>query len=606
MSESSTLTPIDLEAACLLLTDCMPLLVLNGAYVTNIDGVICLGLLSTSHFVRKAAICAFGALCRAEVSDAILSKLIETMGNDPSTTLFDVLVMSIQLQRAAVVLCHPSAVESVWRAMEFNDALLAESARCCLRALIFSSNGVAINQLSPLDPILRLDDLLVRSLTSGTSRGTCSAIALFDLRPCDIGSLGERYSKWCCDWIQKLVQWINGEPHNPTEAHLVSTVLSHWQLALDSLQSVFLKHSQLNPMASHLLAKVISVTSTRLQTSLGQHTTILPSLWQLWNKFSKLLISFASISTHIVSDGLISFFRSTLRSIVTPVPTKVSILSTIGVLVVRSVGAYMVDWTFFDSLEADLHASRYAQAWEIRDSVLQVFARVATGCTDVTGALHRELHIPIVFGLKDANESVRSTCIESLTELARNRSIWQAALSAEPSLIYNVFCSLEEQTGSRLAQSRGIAQLLKYEHVVFVLPTTDSHFSSGFASTLDSIAKDDDWDVRSSVVEVIESLLLMDGPSRQRYWSLAGCSALLLSLVRDESRMVRIRIWQLLSDHWRLLKFFTANLPAMELDPSAQISRQLSLLAVDEHYDPDDEVYPLAPGVAENDIDCPF
>jgi hypothetical protein len=73
----------------------------------------------------------------------------------------------------------------------------------------------------------------------------------------------------------------------------------------------------------------------------------------------------------------------------------------------------------------------------------------------------------------------------------------------------------------------------------------------------------------------------------------------------DESRIVRQQAWRLVL---HLLKSASSNIEKgwwASMAPQ-EVQDRIEAQDVEGTYDPDDEVYPLAPAAAANDLDCPF
>ena len=602
-SNITDMPQIELEACCQMLSYCIPLLIRVNIDPSLFDELISLGLKSPSHFVRAAAVDAIRSWSSVpEASLHSVSRLVVALSSEPSTTLFNVLTAIMHCGRVDVLMFCDNAVENLWFALESSDVLLAESARCCIRSAIFSECGTDILRESPSDVVKRLEGVVLRSLRLDTGSGVCSALALFDLRFRGESKLGILYTRWCRDWLERILHWLSHSDSDP----LASIATTRWILVLDLVHTMVLKDVHALSHCESTVALLISTTSRLLHAALVDRL-MHPPVWKLWNKFSKMLLCFPFTITGAALAALPPFFKAGLQSALVPTPTKVGILSAISALAAFRLcnTSLVADWTFFDTLEPELQASRFAQAWEVRDSVLLVFARVLKDCIDIDGALKRSIHIGLTLGLRDANESVRATSLDAISALASDVLVWQCLLSSEPNLVLRIFCVSEDQTNCRLAQSTCVAQLLKYSHVEASLPTTEASFVSGFASTINLAAHDDDWDVRSSVADVMESLLRLEASRKTLFWTGLRCPDLLQQLVQDESRMVRKRAWKLIADNMS-----HSEISALKLTSGAggleQVSRALSELEVDANYDPDDEVYPLSPGVAENDIDCPF
>lgn len=600
VTRASDLPEIELESACQMLGYSIPLLICDKAETLSAD-LICLGLRSRSHFVRAAAVSVIATWSSCITLQPILiSKLISSLDPGPSPTLFDVLAVLIQSKQALE--CDPAVVDSVWLGLESDDALLSESARCCLRVMLHSSVGASMMSAAPSTIISRLDGVVRHCLALGTGRGLCSALALFDLKSYESTTLGDMYSKWCHTWIENILLWLSAASTIDDPFAVLSK--SRWIQVLDLICSMFLKLLEVGPHLDSLFSRATTITTVLLRGALAQ-SAVSPSLWQLCNKFSKLLASFPSRMRGPSLDDIVPFFRDCLRSVAVPVPTKVGILANVGKLAPLHLGSasQIADWTFFDALEPELQAARFAQAWEVRDSVLAVYARVLASC-DIPGSSRRNIPEIIATGLKDTNESVRSNCLEALSSAASVEPVWKCMLSSEPTLLFRIFCLPEDQAGCRLAQMSGIGRLLRYPHVWTCIPDEPA-FLSGFGANIAHVAQDDDWDARSSVVDVIESVLQMENPYRLQLWRGLDCHRHLESLVQDESRLVRERIWKLVLAHVSRPEIVILNFYPTLLGIDA-ITCALTELEVEATYDPDDEVYPLSPGVADNDIDCPF
>ena len=636
-SDPDSIDPMELESAALLLQSWLPSLHLDDETRALIHVVIRNVLACFSHFVRKAGIIALRTLIRStgQKSKEFVVGLLTNLSRSPSHTTFDTITCISETDLAHVLSGH-EVMSILWSALESSDAVLSESARCCFRSLIFSGNGSLLGpDINPSALTAHLDAVIERCLQTLDRLAIVNSVFLLDFRSSSASEAIEYQNSfhiWSIsaalallglydremDSVNSLMPELWSIPKerdpNSNEIHMFPSHL-RWRalvaklpdfrsdLLLDLIISVFLRntHSHSKYLLK-LIPLVLDDIASRLASDMGASKSL--SFWQTVTKFCKLLGSNIDLWTES-SRFVVPLFNEALRSVSTPTSTKVAVLSVIASSCQKLLHADPVNWKLFDAVATEVQASRYSISWEIRDSVVELFGSLSAACPDLNGCVARNFHAAILAALRESSEHVRSSAYTALEAMISRPAWWKILLDSEPNLPAFIFGTVDSQTSSRISQALSIRALIKLDHVLEYL-NQKGGFPTLLHRTMEVLFADDDWDVRIEVVHILETLWNLNGS--MYWWNEAKAHSILESTLLDESRMVQKASWSLVA---KIRGSADSGAQIFEPTLSAgvslnEIEQLLMDLEVDVHYNPDDEVYPLAPGVADNDLDCPF
>lgn len=627
---------VDLEATAIMLGAWLPSLNLTSAMRALVHEIIKAVIACSSHFVRRPGIMALKALLDKDGNESAVfaSTFLTDLALSPSHTTFEV-VTCISETSVSTLLQGHEVIQSLWAALSAPESFLSESARCCFRSLIFSGNGSCLELTSPQQLTLRLDSIISRCLESRDRIALVNAVFLVDLRDstCALAlecPFSKSFHLWSIttalsllnlpskksDTLERLfashrvlIDSLNASPG-------ISALKPHWSSSLeklteqrsdlltDLLVSVLLRNTpqSVSALVSDLMPIILEELAHRLVSGISPSKSL--SFWQTMTKFFKLLSSNTSFWS-LSSGFVVSLANEALRSVSSPTTTKVTILSAIASMCQCLFQDSAFRWEFLDFVLIEVQACRYSLSWEVRDSVVSLFGAICSSCSEVESCISRNLHAAITSALRDSSEFVRTSAYEALGSMAPDPVWWSTLLALEPSLPSIILGTVDSQTSSRVSQSHAICTLLQLEHVVAHLASIPD-FPCQLRLTMEGLYSDDDWDVRIEVIEILKVVWKL--PQDVEWWRIMACKNLLDAAMADESRMVQQAAWTFLAQIRESLP--SSPTASGGAAPSGwtleDVERQLLALQVDVHYNPDDEVYPLAPGVADNDLDCPF
>lgn len=631
--------PVELEALALLLGPWLPTLELNNEMRLLVQDIIKKVLNSPSHFVRGSGIKALRTLLSADSahSNEFVAGLLTELCSPPSHTTFEVVTCISESSISAVLQGH-IVIQALWSSLTAHEAVLSESARCSFRSVLFSGNGSLLclrGMSTPLELVARLDELVTRCLGTKDRLDLANAIFLIDLRyshidgRSDFDSFQSAFHLWSVAATLTLLNLSAnitlaetsakecfGSSESSLEAlHSSLRRQSAWKPTLEGMTEVradlltdfiisFMLRNATQSTSSLVLALMpLFMDALASRLVLGLPLQKFFSFWQTLSKFCKLLTLHTS-QWLISTQEIVPLIKELLRSVSPPPATKVAILAAITSMSLFTLSRSPCDWTIFDSVFSDVQACRYSLSWEIRDSLVSMFGAICAACEDVDGCISHSLPGAVVSAVRDSSEFVRTTAYEALESMARKSVWWRTLLQIEPAFPSVVFGTVDSQTISRVSQAHLVRALIQHDHVVETLRQVPE-FPTQFRHLLDGLYSDDDWDVRVEVISIIEAL--REVPPSAGWWSAIKPESILDQAIADESRIVQTAAWKLIAS----ARGKPAEAPGIRSAASSGLSLEeieelIAGLDVDVHYDPDDEVYPLAPGVADNDLDCPF
>lgn len=631
--------PVELEALALLLGPWLPTLELDDKMRLLVQEIIKKVLSSASHFVRTSGIKALRTLLSSAAlrSENFVANLLTELCCPPSHTTFEVVTCISESPISSVLQGH-IVIQALWSALIGRDAVLSESARCSFRSLLFSGKGALLcfgDATSPIEFAIRLDALVTQCLATNDRLDLSNAIFLIDLRYSLLDGndaldlFQAAFHQWSIASMLTLLNLVStGHLEGAAKELLVASSESNlealsaslrrqsaWKpfleemtptradLLTDYIISFMLRNATqpTSTLANTLMPLFIDTLASRLASGIPLQKSF--SFWQVLSKFCKLLTLHTS-QWLISTQEIVPLVKSALKSVAPPPATKVAILAAVSSMSLFTLSKTPYDWNIFDSVFSDVQACRYSLSWEIRDSLVELFGAVCAACEDVDGCISRNLHAAVVSAIRDSSEFVRTTAYEALASMSRKSVWWRTLLHTEPTLPSVIFGTVDSQTISRSSQAHLVRTLIKLEHVVETMRKVND-FPAQFRLLLEGLYSDDDWDVRAEVVSIIEAL--REAPSSTGWWSAIKPESILEQATNDESRIVQKAAWKLIAS----ARSKSMDSPSIRSTSSNGLSLQaiedlIASLEVDVHYDPDDEVYPLAPGVADNDLDCPF
>lgn len=600
---------IELEAACFFATRWIPHFPSTDQVHRHLERLITRALASVSHFVRTAAVDVVAATCNREEFENCAKVLVdELLPATESRTALDVLssISNTALSKK-LLQGHPS-IDLIWRSLRETDQIVAESARCCLRAFIRNASGsllLATELNTPVQLVAELDALFFGLLARGEKRSISAAIALLRFQPPQLANPHEQaYSQWCIQRLLDLLetpaspQTVNGDEPMPADLH--SVLEKNREFVIEQVASSLLSSHQNGTLPQSLLQPVLQkLVNEGIENLKTAHQS---TQWQLCIKIAHLLSPYWS-SLSPPYDSLVTFVNTALHNVNAPISLKIVVFDILNSIVTVTLKGECMDWTLFDRFMPELLPLRFIHAWEVRDSLIQLFRLVLLNSLDVQGCVDRHLIPAICAGLGDESEHVRATALSTIGKAVGSKFFFEAILDHSPGLLDLCFTTVDSQDSSRIAQCKVISQMLSLDFVVEALeqrPTLKTNFST----VLDIMFSDEDYEVRHAVVDILATI--SHHYSRlSHWWQLVNGSMLLKKAVLDESRLVRLTAWN-------LVRYLVSNsvLPPYNSEFQGHslevVDRFILEQQVEESYDPDDEVYPLAPGIADNDLDCPF
>lgn len=609
VSKLESMELIEVEAACFFAARWIPHLADSESTQRRLERLIMRALTSVSHFVRTAAVDVVTATCNRESNLALSKTILDALlqSTEPRTALDVISSVSGTVFARRLVADHPS-VGFIWRSLKEKDQLLAESARCALRAFIRNSSGSLLlpQQISSPDQLVAtLDATFSALLTQQTDkRAVSAAIALLRLHPPQPGDLYAFAStQWCTRLILQLLDAaLDCEASMSTSDYSTHLQPQNREFVIEQVTGILLSSHQQGELPQQLLHSVFP----KLLIDANSKTSRTPAQWQSCIKFAHLLSAYWKVLSPNY-DLLVDFIKVSLHNVHAPLIFKIVLFDVLTSICTCTIGGETTDWTLFDRLLPELLPLRFAHAWEVRDSLAQLFSLVLLRARDVHGAVDRHL-IPAICGaLGDDSEHVRATALTTIGEAAKNAFLFGRFLLHSPTFLELCFTTIDSQDSSRIAQCRVISQMLSLDYVVDELESRMKDKPAAFEKVLLSMFADEDYEVRHAVIGILE-VMAQRFTRLSAWWHAVQGSGLLKKALRDESRLVRLNAWTLVR--------FLVSASENGMYPSyASDFQEYSLEAIDRHiqdqkveasYDPDDEVYPLAPGVADNDLDCPF
>lgn len=626
---------VELEALALLLTSWLPILTVNEDLRPIIHAALRFLISSPSHFVRTVAIRALDALCRTdECSTDFVSTLLTDTAVEPNATTFDIINCVCETPMARVLSGH-SCIEVLWSGLESCESIVAESARCCFRNIISAGCGKILlkdhESNTSMDLALRLTEVVEKCLYSRpTNRSaTANAVFLLDIRTTELCNSSDQtfasvFREWSTASINSLIEILASKSSGTNESLQngrksiqygdSSLFYPTWaslsgardrDAIIGMILSVLLRSplsSGPNPIPSNLFDKLSHLLLECISPSAGI------SSWLNINKFCKLLsFHLASWKSATSNELITNFFNQALRAVATPTVSKVAIIAVVNSVYssAAQTPSYEHSWRFFDSLASELQACRYSQAWEVRDSVIGLFGIFCSNRSiSIQECITRFLPPALFMALRDTSEYVRSSAYSALGTCLARKEVWTHLLASDPTLPSTIVGCADSQTSSRVSQAEMVSALLRCDHVLETL-SEDAQFPDRLGRLVESLYSDDDWDVRKEAMSVCEAVLETKNSNLCGH---TGLRTVLSLALNDESRIVKHASWSLLlSEKSKNSAITSSMLPSIAHEMSVdEICAKLGELAVDVHYNPDDEVYPLAPGIADNDLDCPF